>query len=203
MRHLAFIRATMGWDTEEYYEVKTDVWIFADPQGFKYFIERIRFASKAKKNIHLELLDHHPTSMKVVVVPAVKTATRSPRLKFVERFVSGTKEPNMELVILGNGSGYKQFASELSGFAKRNGGNPSDHIHFDDLSDSRLVRRSVSLNVRAPVKHWKRKSFGPYESLVFEKRKEFVPSDLLSYRQTDEEYEEINIANSEMLKLDP
>ena len=200
--NLAFIRATMAWDTEAYYEEKIDVWLFADRQGFKYLIEKIRSAAKAKRNIHLLPQDLHPTSMRVVIVPAIGTVTKSPRLRFVERFVAGKQGPNMELIILGNNSGYRQLANELSGFAKRAVGDPSDHIHFDDLSDSHVVRRSVSLNVRGPVRRWTRKSFGPYENLVFKKRDDFVPAGLLTYRQPDEEYVEIDAKGCELLTLE-
>ena len=88
----------------------------------------------------------------------------------------------MELVISGNRAGYKLFASEIEDFVKNAENDTSDHIHFDDLSRWQrwIVKRSVALNMRGPLKKWDVKQLHENGHDYFLKRKlpDTIPTDM-------------------------
>jgi hypothetical protein len=201
MANLAFIRSATCFECWDYYEKKTDVWVFGNVDGYDWFRQNLVKATRATKNIHLTLLEQHPTSMRSVILPAKTDDSPRPRLKFIERFVSSQGSPNMELVIFGNEAGYLYLADKIAKLANENVGSPSEHVHLDDLSDPHVVPRSVSLNLRGPIQKWEAKHFGEYSDLVHSKSQDFLPT-ALNYRlREDDEYEEITAEESEFLKL--
>src|SRR5438445_8955686 len=158
MPNLAFIRSVLSFDCWDYYESKTDVWVFGDVEGYALLEQKIRLAVHSKENIHLNLTREHPVSMEVVIVPATRTIKTKARVKFVERFVRYAGRPNMELVIFGNKAGLMYVAGRVKHVVREYKGNPSEHIHLDDVNDPQVVPRSVSLNLRAPFQKWSSKN---------------------------------------------
>ena len=201
MIHLAFIRSSTCYDCWDYYECKTDVWVFGDVGGYQYLRQEIFKASKATDNIYLTILDKHSTSMRGVILPAKKIKTQKPRLKFIERFVSDESGTNMELVIYGNLAGYQYLAETIETLIKKYAGNPSEHIHLDDQSDPYIIARSVSLNLRGPLHKWRKQNMEEYANLVYNKSNYFIPPNLEYRFQEKEEYLAINAKNSEFLKI--
>jgi hypothetical protein len=190
-------------DCWDYYESKTDVLVFGDVEGYTLFRQQLQRAKTAKENVHLTLLEQHPTSMRSVILPARDDGAAEARLKFIERFVSGKSGPNMELVIFGNQTGFQYLADKLEKLEKGFVGQPSEHIHLDDLTDAHVVPRSVSLNLRGPLRKWERDNFDEYGDLILKKGEHFLPA-AISYRVSkQEEYEEISASESDFLSLQP
>ena len=81
-------------------------------------------------------------------------------------------------------------------------GQPSEHIHLDDTSDAHVVPRSVSLNLRGPMRKWEREHFEEYGDLILKKGEDFLPA-AIGYRVGDqEEYQEISASESDFLSLE-
>lgn len=201
MPNLVFIRSATCLDCWDYYETKTDVWVFGDVEGYDSLRQDILKATGATENIHLTLLERHATSMRGVVLPAKGMDSRRPRLKFIERFIPDKSGPNMELVIFGNQAGYRYLADKIAKLMQDYLGRPSEHLHLDDHSDPHLLPRSVALNLRGPVQKWGRKSLAEHGDLVYSKSVDFLPSALDHRVQQGGEYEEISAEESEFLKL--
>lgn len=200
--NLTFIRSQSCWECWDYYELRTDVFVFGDVEGYTHFRQQLLRAKTAKENIHLTVLEQHPTSMRGVILPARDDGAVEARLKFIERFVSGKSGPNMELVIFGNKLGLQYLADKLEKVKKKFVGQPSEHIHLDDTSDAHVVPRSVSLNLRGPMRKWEREHFEEYGDLILKKGEDFLPA-AIGYRVGDqEEYQEISASESDFLSLE-
>jgi len=189
MKHLYFIRSNTGIDWDMYYDLKTEVVIFGDAEGYEYFADSLQKAETAEKNLHLDEIKRDSNGMRGVIVPAVpiyKTA----RLRIIERPVFAGGRHNMELVIIGNRLGYQGLAASFREFAAAAKNTKvgdeqdcfDDHEHWEDwgaaLGNSRLVKRSVSLNIRAPVPRWKKGKMGGWECVVYERGENYFPKDL-------------------------
>src|SRR5262245_52837000 len=82
--------------------------ILGDHAGYRMLLGKLLQASKSKRKI--ELLSKHQNSMRAVILPAQKTQRRSPRLKFVERFVHFQGAASTKLVdLLGRQSSSANF----------------------------------------------------------------------------------------------
>src|SRR5215210_6328589 len=187
MSNLAFIRSVTCVESWDYYESKTDVWCFGDLGGYRYLRQILLRARNARQNIQLNLLKAHPTSMRCVILPPIKGGLSKPRVKFIERFVSSSGQPNMELVIFGNRGGYKFLSERVTHLLEQSAGDPSDHAHLDDLVDKEVVPRSVSINLRGPVRAWNRKHLEEYAGMIFSKGAYFLPADLDQKREPYQE----------------
>jgi hypothetical protein len=201
MSSLFFIRTAGVFCCWDYYESKTDVLIFGDVAGYRSFSQTILKAKTSKSNLHLSLLDGHPQSMRGVILPAKADKSSRPRLKLIERFVHFKGRPNMELIIFGNQRGYDYLSEMITRLAHSKDSDPSEHVHLDDLVDSVLVRRSVSLNIRAPLGHWNRRGLGEYSGLVYGKNLDRLPPGLEYMTKTKERYEAVTEKQSDFLKL--
>ena len=201
--NLTFIRSQSCMDCWDYYEIKTDVLVFGDVEGYEYFRQQLSRAQAAKENVHLTWLEQHPTSMRSVILPACDDGAAEARLKFIERFVSGNSGPNMELVIFGNKTGFRYLAYKLEKMEKEFVGQPSEHIHLDDITDPHVVPRSVSLNLRGPLRKWERDNFDEYSDLILKRGEHFTPAAVRYRVGKREEYEEITATESEFLSLRP
>lgn len=179
---LYFIRLKMCFDTPDYYERRTDVWVFGDVAGYAYFVEQLNLAKKSTANIHVNCSKKPPNSMRVVITPAQRRL-RTPRVKIVERVVLAADSFEMELVIAGNAAGYSWLSRLFM--------NVGDHDHVDDIKCYDLVEpRSVGLNVREPLKRWSRKGLEYQESLVYERQASFLPGGLCTPDPELNRYEE-------------
>lgn len=201
MANLAFIRSATCFESWDYYERKTDVWIFGDVEGYDWLRQKFLDAMGATENCRLSILQKHLTSMKSVILPAESTGDQSPRFKVIERLIPDPATPNLELVFFGNASGYQYLADKLATLVKKHSGNPSEHVHLDDLVDPNMVPRSVSLNLRGPVHKWEREKFGEYAGLVYSISPDLLPSELDYRLHQKVEYEEITVAESEFLRI--
>ena len=199
MAALAFIRSKTVFDCWDFYESKTEVIVFGDRAGYRLLRSKLLRACRSKGN--LELLSENQNSMRAVILPVQKTHGRSPKLKFVERFINFQKAANMELVIAGNAPGYRYFADKLYGLLASRKCDITDHIHLDDMADRFVIPRSVALNIRAPLKEWNSKALGDFAHLVEARGADFLPKEIEHrFTQTDD-YEEINVEESEVVRL--
>ncbi len=181
---LYFIRLKMCWDTPDYYERRTDVWVFGDVAGYANFIEQLGRAKTLTTNIHVDCSRKPPNSMRVVITPAQRRL-RKPRVKIVERAVLCGGSFEMELVIAGNAAGYSWLSRVFR--------NVSDHDHVDDITCyDRVEPRSVALNIREPLKRWSRKGLEYHDSLVHVRQASFLPGGLCTPDAALNRYEEAN-----------
>jgi hypothetical protein len=201
MANLAFIRNMVCFDCWDYFECKTDVWLFGDVEGYTFFERQIRLAVFSEKNIHLSLTEKHPTSMRAVLVHASKNDQAPARLKFIERVVCDTRDLNMELVICGNNLGLTYLAEQVARITREYAGNPSEHTHLDDADNPHVAARSVSLNIRGPFDRWTRESFGEYTELILKKNEHFLPVHGCVADETPRPYEEIRPEESDFFIL--
>jgi hypothetical protein len=199
--NLVFIRQQSCVDCWDYFESKTDVLVFGDVEGYAYFRKQLSRARTTGINVHLTLLAQHPTSMRCVILPARDDGSAEARLKFIERFVSGKSGPNMELVIYGNQTGFQYLSDKLEKLEKEFAGQPSEHVHLDDLTDAHIVPRSVSLNLRGPLRKWERDNFNEYSDLILIKSEYFLPAAIRYRFSENEDYEEISANQSDFLSL--
>src|SRR5450432_259050 len=132
MSNLFLIRNTTGNECEYYYTEKTDVWFLGDVQGYKIFLNRLRSAITAKRNLHLWSLAKHECNMFLSILLPVASKSKRPQMRFWERLVFYKSKPWMELVISGNLPGFKLFTSEVESFFKNPADDTSSHDHFDD-----------------------------------------------------------------------
>lgn len=202
MKHLTFIRCSTAFHCWDYYEQKTEVWVLGDVAGFRYFARKLAAATTSRGSVHLDVYDPHFAGMCVLVLPAARTDMRRPRLKLIERFVRYRGQPKMELVIHGNQKGYELIANLLLKLCESTQGSPADHVHLDDHSCKYLVKRSVSLNIRAPLLNWSRKNLLEYVDLVYPKQPNAsLPADLAHPAQAPKQYERISAEHSDFLTL--
>ncbi|HVA45465.1 MAG TPA: hypothetical protein VNH11_03690 [Pirellulales bacterium] len=166
MYHLYFIRSRSAVDDENYYDSKTDVYVFGDKRGFDYFVACIT-AARGRQN-PLPLVDAAPlrNGMRAVVLAPTRRGGTRPRIKFAERVIFRRRKPAMELIIIGNRQGYARLAAVVSSLASK--GPPlMEHVHLDDMFDSWVVKRSVSLNIRAPLENWSRRHLAEYDHAIY------------------------------------
>lgn len=185
------------WD---YYESKTEVWVFGDVDGYNWAAANLAKANDLAINTHLDEIAPDSNSMRVVILPAERVIKQPARVKAIERLVYLYDEWKMELVLNGNASGYDLLARAFTTICCK-AGDPSQHIEYDDRADSLLVPRSVSLNIRAPLHQWSRSGLREYADIVFERQKCFLPDDveyILGQRQS---YEEISPSTSDFIKF--
>lgn len=201
MPNLALIRNRTTHDCWDYYDSKTDIWIFGDVEGYRLLRTQLMKATRAKRNIHLDILEKNPNSMRSVILPAQQSKRKRALLKFVERFVWIDGNPHMELVIAGNVQGYKYLAKEVAGLTRKSRDDVSEHGHFDDSVSNSIVPRSVALNIRAPLRQWRIESYAEFSDLLQRRGEDFLPKDIMYRLETKEDYCEIVCGESDMLRL--
>lgn len=152
---------------DDYYESKTDVCVFGDRKGYDYLIARLASAKTAKQPVRVADIVRVENSMQAVVLPARKIAGNRPRLKLWERIIFERGKPAMELVMCGNRAGYNRLAGIVRSLAIHGGPPLLDHSHVDDWVDDWVIKRSVSLNVRAPLAKWSRASLDYYADAIY------------------------------------
>ena len=202
MSNFFLIRNKCGIDCESFYEEKTDVWFLGDVRGYKSFLNRLRSAITSKHNLHLWPLAKNECNMLLSVLPPAALKSKRPQMKFWERPVFFRSKPWMELVVSGNISGYKLFISQLELFLKEPANDSSSHLHFDDQNGYQpwIKQRSVSLNLRGPLKKWSLEKIRENGHETFLKRKlpDTIPADISYYfsKTTRAKYHEISQAET-------
>ena len=190
-RELRFIRQKCMWSCSDYYETITDVWVFGDVAGYRYFQDCLRTAGKAKNNLHVQVAPKS-NSMRVLVVPPADRPAKTPRLRMVERIVLAEREPEMELVIYGNAAGYEFLADCFECELESGVDNPYSHTHVDQ-NCPQLVQRSISLNIRGPLLRWNKKALRDWANVALTRQQTYLPVEATRYANPGEifEYEEI------------
>ena len=182
MSNLFLIRNATGIECDYYHSEKTDVWFLGDVQGYKLFLNRLRSSITAKHNLHLWSLAKRECNMLLSILPPITTKSKRPQMRFWERFVYAKSKPWMELVICGNLPGYEHFISEVELFVEHPADDTSSHSHFDEQNrhQSWIKARSVSLNLRGPVKQWDAKKLQEdgHDRFLERKLPETIPADL-------------------------
>jgi hypothetical protein len=202
MKNIVFIRSLASAQCWDYYESKTEAWVFGDIGGFEYLRKCFLNAKSLEANVHLNEIDPGSNSMRVVVIPSSKSLVDRARIKIIERFIKVDGIPNMELVFFGNDLGYDYLANKLGTMLKNPNSDVSDHFHLDDINDTCLVKRSVSLNVRAPLSKWDREALREYAPLVFEKIEAFLPNEIECAPDEEIAYQELSPIQSDFLRLE-
>lgn len=198
-KQLRFIRLSVCSECPDYFEKTTDVWVFGDVAGYRYFQSCLERAKGARRNIHVQVTPRS-NSMRVVIVPPADKPTRQARLKLIERIVCAGRKPEMELVIYGNGRGYDFLASC---FEREIGEGVDDlwsHTHVDS-ADRELVQRSVSLNIRGPLLHWSKSRLGDHVDMVYKRAPTYLPDEAKHWNARSDPYEEIDPRWSTSLRL--
>ncbi|MFO0840536.1 MAG: hypothetical protein U1D55_18670 [Phycisphaerae bacterium] len=203
LRHIYFIRGQMAYECPDYFESKTDVWILGDLDGYQYFCDALHSARRTRRNQHLTGVDPHSHSMRVVILPAARAPRVPARLKVIERVVFATVKPEMELVIYGNAAGYQLLAGNLTRMMRECADNPELHTHLDDDGvEPCLVKRSVSLDIRGPLRRWGQGAGECWERMVYSRQATYLPADVEDLTADILPYSEINPAASPFLALE-
>ncbi len=204
MHHLYFIRSVSGWLADEFYDQRTDVWVFGDLAGYRHFQHGLRRAKERDKITVLDLPADSAT-MNVVILPAAKGRASKPRLKVIERFVFIDKNPQMELVLYGNETAYDHLCRVIDLAMTSSLGDPIDHFHVDEGPggpDCFLIPRSVSLNIRGPLFEWSLdKLESHYREMIVERGEYYLPKDYRHCIPQDYPYSEPNSKTNPWLSL--
>ncbi len=185
MKHIYFIRSYTGYFDCDYYEQKTDVWVFGDIDGYRYLINNLKKAKDSQKNIRLLELNFNSNTMNVVILQSAYNSTKQPRVKFAERVIFDNDKPEMELIIFGNKKGYDFLIKTFNDFIRDSRENLEDHLHLDDQYNKELVKRSISLIIRDPLIKWNKSKLNIYKDFIFDKGKKYMPYDLIHYKKVE------------------
>jgi hypothetical protein len=172
------------------------VWVCGDIEGYEYIIDVLEKAKSATRNTHVKI-DLNSKSMIVVVLPAAKRMPRRARIRLIERCVCWKGRKKMELVIFGTKEGYTKLAGVFREQVKSGIDEPGSHTHVNDEDDSWVIKRSVSLNVRGPLRKWRSDSLDKYSSTF----KKWHRCDLPEYYQTQEREPYLTISASNSFHL--
>lgn len=172
--HLYFIRSITTVVSECLYEAKTDVYMFGDIAGFSYFLDCLDNAKRGKTvNIRAPARSN---GMPALVLSTNTASAARARVRFFERIIFRRSRPEMEFVVFGNRAGYQRLADAIRRVMGHTTEPLDAHVHLDDDLDSWIARRSIALNVRAPLQNWNRKALGSYSTAIFGKNNHRLPS---------------------------
>jgi len=181
---------------------KTDVWVFGDVAGYEYFHnELLRAARRKRRLVELSEIPRTSKSMRVVLVPAAPPLPKRPKMKIAERIVFHRRRPQMELILYANPAGFRRLAAIVDHLLNVAIDCPWDHEHVDDWYDRWIVKRSVSLNIRGPVRRWTRRALAEYADTVFKGTKHYLPEDIQWMEPKDNPYEPPSPKTHPMLSL--
>ena len=175
MKRLYLIRSIATVEAVDCYESKTGVYVFGDVAGYRYFADCLCRAGRSKQCVDISEIPKGSTSMRAVITPAANRPRVLPRLKLLERIVFRTAHPEMELIIHGNKSAYQWFAALLRKMVRTTKDDLWDHIHLDDCVNGWIVKRSVSLNIRSPLRKWTNNALGPFAETVRTRGEHYLP----------------------------
>jgi len=147
------IRSTEELESQYRYEMKTDVWVFADRAGYGRVIEQWREDLVPGELVPLAGIPEDSPGMHGTALLVPSRGTGRPALRAIERPVCWRGRWRMQLILAGNRAGFARLA-EIAGAAMATGLGPCDHWHCNDEDDRWVVKRSVSLNFRGAVTGW-------------------------------------------------
>lgn len=172
--NIKFIRSSVTLDTEWEFEEKTDVLVFGDVEGYRYFQAKVREATNSKNNVHLDIVKQCGNSMQCVILKALDKPSKRPRIKFLERKIFKNDSPEMELIIVGNRDGLQAFSDDFDTIIEDSSSDLGGHHHYDDNFANWIVKRSVALNVREPLAVWKKENFQGFDSYILERQDTYL-----------------------------
>jgi hypothetical protein len=191
-KHLYFIRDEFRHDASCCIADKTEVCVFGDIAGFKYFQRCLEKAKSIKRNIHLSRLDARSFTMHCTILSADRTL-KEKKLKFIERLIYIRRKPRVELVVFGTIKGYDFLIKLIQSFIDSTSENMNQHVHLDDYSNRILAKRSINIQLTHPLKVWAKEKVLPrYWAEIFEKPlPTFLPRQAKYF--IPEPYEEIKL----------
>ena len=173
---LALKRSRTVWMDELYYEEKTEIWVFGDEHGYCNLARVLR--SVCSRNQTVDISNGiRSNGMSLLLIPASEPVARA-RIKMFERIVFKKTKPQMELVIYGNAKGFCRLAEIFDRLVVTSLDDPVNHEHVNDWFDRWVVKKSVSLNIRGPVRKWSRKSLGDYYETARKPGEYYLPSNI-------------------------
>ena len=128
----------------------TDVWLYGDVEGYRYWISLLKAAASGAPACRIEQRLLGIYSMSVLLQPRVRN--RECIADFSERLLH-RPQPVMELVINATTSGYRKMVEEIEALTDQNRDDPSDHLHLD-RNTPWLTANSICLNIRGPKTIW-------------------------------------------------
>ncbi len=181
-----FFRSIASVQTPEHYESTTEFLIFSDSGGMRLFLHALKRAQDTTKTIHLPVTGFGTQSAAAIIIPAAKFPRR-PALRMIERPIVIENIASMELVFYGNKLGYQQLSARIEQFLETSSGNIDDHLHISD-GDKFVVKRSVSLSIRGPVKRWTKSNLEGWHALLNQKNPDQLPATISPHAITDGKY---------------
>lgn len=175
MPTIYFIRGLVTHDCDNYYWKNTDIWIFGDIKGYEYLISKLNEAKK--NNVSIEIPKNCDKSMQCLILKAAEKPKKRARLKLIERKIFKNEEPEMELIIYGNINGYNELINKIEYSIANYIDRPDEHLHIEEGWCDFVVKRSVSLNLRGPLKIWEVEQLGDYRRVITERQNEYLPDD--------------------------
>lgn len=103
--------------------------------------------------------------MQCVILPATSSPSKGPKLKFLERKIFVSREPEMELIVLGNRRGYQLIDRLLEHLITKFPDEPDDHSHLDQKEV--VDAHGATLNIRGPLTRWNRKGLRLFADVVY------------------------------------
>jgi len=200
MRHLVFIRSITSWDP--YQDQRTNVLVYGDVAGYEYFhSELLRTSRRSRRLVELSEIPRRSKSMRVVLVPAEPPVPSRPKMKIAEWLVYRTRRPEMELIFYANPAGFRRLAAIVRRLLNESIDDPWDHEHVDDWYDRWIVKRSVSLNIRGPVRRWTRRALAEHAETAFGGTSHYLSEDAEGMKPEDYPYEPPSPKTHPMLSL--
>lgn len=171
--NLALVRSRTAWVSGEFYEEKSEVCVLGDEKAYRSLAKILLSMGDCDEPISVSYR-HTRWGMELLLIPAAAPTTR-PKVKIWERIRFRGRKAGMELVIYANAKGFSRLARIVERLATRALDDPSEHNHVDDWYDRWVVKRSVSLNIRAPVSRWTRQHLRDYYEFTRRRGEHFLP----------------------------
>lgn len=160
-KHLFFVRDQFSEDVTVCISDKTEVCVYGDVNGYKYFVRCLERAKTSKRIFHLKELDFRSHTMYCTILPAYREL-KAARVKMIERVVFVGRQPKVELIIYGTERGYDYMIKNLEAFITTTTEDQKCHWHFDDFHFPMLIKRSVNMQITDPLKSWTKEKVLPW-----------------------------------------
>jgi hypothetical protein len=177
-KHLYLIRGNGNISDDEFWEQRTVVIVVGDRAGFCHLAETIRTASSRSLPQRLAGLDYNSNTMGCLVLAPIRTPSKPARVMLFERIILVERKVRMELVFMGNPTGYARIAATIDEFGRTSNGDLYEHEHLDWTNAkyrSLLKNARVDLNLRSPVCPWSVGKLGAYRPSLFDQGTRYLP----------------------------
>jgi hypothetical protein len=182
IQNLHLIRSTTSWDSSLMYDFKTEVVIFGDIAAYQDVASRLRAAAGGNEAIDPCIDTTQSNSMSLVIAAPAKPSGRGACVRLLERAVQLNGAACMELIVYGNCEGYCWLADQFDRLLLHVD-DIDFHLHIDDWYLKEIVPRSVSLNIRGPLRVWQLENLDHWRALVTERQDSYLPTHLDPIRE--------------------